>query len=147
MSEMTEPRVRWSVGFGSVLLLCCALVSVVLGAWEVYTLTGLQERGEVVTGTVVKVDDSGRRQSIKVEYTTREGRRVTASTGLFQQAVVGQQVEIRYDPEHPGRMALADWDIDTTFPKYLSGGLAVVLVIASLAAMRRRQHGGDSSAA
>ncbi|MFB6725627.1 DUF3592 domain-containing protein [Kribbella sp. NPDC056345] len=135
----TRPKAQWRVGFASVLLLCCALVSLVLGAWEVHTLTGLQERGEVVTGTVVKVDDSGRRQSMKVEYTTREGRKVTASTGLFQQAVVGQPIEIRYDREHPGRMALADWDLDTTFPKYLSGGLAVVFVIGSLAAMRRRQ--------
>ncbi|GAB3934737.1 hypothetical protein GCM10029976_044110 [Kribbella albertanoniae] len=135
----TRPRAQWSVGFASVLLVICALVSVMLGWWEVLTLNGLQERGEVVTGTVLKVDDSGKHQSIKVRYTTLAGKTITATTGNFRQAVVGQPIEIRYDREHPGRMTTADWDLDTTFPKYLSGGLAVLFVLGSLAAMRKRQ--------
>jgi hypothetical protein len=52
--------------------------------------------------------------------------------------VVGQPIEIRYDREHPGRMTVADWDLDTTFPTYFAGGIAVLFVIASVAAMRRK---------
>ncbi|MBB6567850.1 DUF3592 domain-containing protein [Kribbella sandramycini] len=113
-------------------------MSVFVGWWMALALNGLQERGEVVTGTVVKVDDSGRHQSIKVQYTTKAGRKVTASTRNFRQAVVGQPIEIRYDREHPGRMAVADWDLDSTFPKYLSAGVAVLFVVGSAASMYRK---------
>jgi hypothetical protein len=118
-----------------VVLLIMAVVFGVIGWLQVVDLHQLRERGEVVTGTVVE-KYGARTQHIAVEFVTRKGEKVRAETSNFDQAEVGQQIEVIYDRDDPQTMQAADWGLGYGLIVTMFGLVAVGFAVGGIVKLR-----------
>ena len=90
------------------------------GWTQVSDVYWLGQRGEVVTATVLAVDQPapGRgRRWIDLQYVTRAGETVVQRTSRFRRdRAIPQQVEVVYDREQPRRVQTADRGLNYAFP-------------------------------
>jgi hypothetical protein len=94
----TRRGARWAVGGGIALVVIGLVVSALVIALQLRDRS-LRDRGVPATATVVSRDGERR-----LEFSTADGRTITAPEPLRTgtgDAPVGEQVEIRYDPDHP----------------------------------------------
>lgn len=95
----TRRSAQWAVGSGIALLALGVVAAALIVALQLHDRS-LRERGVEARATVIQVD-GGRR----LEFTTPDGRVVRAREPLKTgtgDTPVGETVEIRYDPDHPG---------------------------------------------
>ena len=116
--------------FQRVMCFVAAVVLGVIGTVEQVDTYLLDQRGVVVTATVLDKYE-GRSKSIDVRYLTATGTTVENDTAKFLDAEIGDQIQVIYDPENPDRMQAVDWGFD-----YLIGCIwlvgALFLVFAGI---------------
>jgi hypothetical protein len=144
MLTMTSRPTAPSIGIG-LLLPVLGVVTVALALLTVAALRpGLPDDAPTATARVVKYDQASQNSGtrwIEVTYTGPGGRQVTARTVHFrsEDPAVGREVQIRYDPEHPNRVAVAG-----ATNSWLSNWIYVIVAAACelliLFAVIRRLH-------
>jgi uncharacterized protein DUF3592 len=92
----------------AVVVLCLAVASAV-----VWAAAGVRQRdvrirdhGVLVSGSVAEIVIGKGSRSVRVSFSTRDGRKIVTVPESFQgagKAFVGQTRTLRYDPEHPDR--------------------------------------------
>ncbi|TCN44072.1 uncharacterized protein DUF3592 [Kribbella orskensis] len=108
---------RFAFNVDGVMCLVAALVLTGLGVAENLDTYWLDQRGEVVTATVLD-EHGGKTTRIDVRYVTKAGQTIENDTVNYLDAEVGKEIQVVYDPENPYRMQAADWGLD-----YWLGGL------------------------
>ncbi|MET7279178.1 hypothetical protein ABZS29_13170 [Kribbella sp. NPDC005582] len=106
------------------------------GWTQVSDVYWLRQRGEVVTATVLAVDDAEvhhRRRWIDLQYVTRAGEPVVQRTSRFRHgSAVPHQLEVIYDREQPHRVQTADSGLDYTRPLAFYATLTTALLAAAV---------------
>jgi hypothetical protein len=130
---------RWRFAFDGLGCLVAAIILAGVGYAEVEDTYLLQHRGVVVTGTVLRKNVPFRGStSITVRFATATGKTVKADTSNFENAEVGQTIQVVYDPVDPTRMQAVDWGFDYWIPATLFGGGALIMVAAAIFQFWRR---------
>jgi uncharacterized protein DUF3592 len=128
---------RFKATHRSVLTIATGLAVAVAGAvWALDTYR-LEQRGVVVTGTVLaehRSNPSDRRptrSTIDVRYPTEGGRSVDKTTGNYRSAEVGKPIQVVYDPKKPSRMQAADYGFDYRKSGFVFAGAFVIVAIGT----------------
>ncbi|MGW7681086.1 hypothetical protein ACWGID_10130 [Kribbella sp. NPDC054772] len=126
------------------LLVLLAVVTVALAA---FVLTAVRRPvvpadAPTTKGEVVKIDAPSRKSGthwIEIAYTLPGGRWLASRTTQFraEDATVGRQVQIRYTPDHPERIAIAEVT-ETWISRWLRTLLAAAAELALLFPVLRR---------
>jgi hypothetical protein len=88
-----------------------------------------------VTATVLD-QTWGKHQHITVRYTTRTGQEITEDTSNYDEAKVGQTIQVVYDRQEPTRMQAADYGFDYWLPTVMFGGVVALFVGLGIAQLR-----------
>lgn len=122
----------------------CMLAMFAVGAWFAYNSIVLVTRGEKATATCTKIttkrDSEGHTRSTHhVSYTTADGKALdgTIDTG-FSVLMVGQTIEVLYDPLKPTRVQ-ANRFMSLWFMPAMFGGIATLAAFGAVSAKFRNR--------
>jgi Protein of unknown function (DUF3592) len=122
-----KKRRRWRVAPEGVMFAFVAVALAGTGYAEIDDNHALQRRGVVTTATVLsKENDPRAGAEIKLRFLRQDGRPIEVTTENYQEADVGQTIQVVYDPMDPARVQATDWGYDDRTPLLVFGGGSLV---------------------
>ena len=129
------------VSFVGIVIIIFGLILFVYGFSFLMEKTDLDKNGIKVTGTVIDINQKDIYRSPFVEFTTKEGQKVTflsrldANVDLFQYTI-GQEVEVIYHKDDPNNCEInAFWERNA--PQLVLGCFGFILLLVGIIVRRR----------